>query len=220
MTDLPEPATAAGAEPDWPIVALVCSRGGLDALSVVIGGLPADFPGAVIVLRHQSPDAPSPLAHILASRGALPVSIAENHQPLVPGTVIVVPQRKHLLVAHDEAVLIDSDGPPPNRPSADLLLTSLALTVARRSIAVILSGDGHDGATGATALHDFGGIVVASDEASSEYFGMPGAGIDRDDVVDYAVPLARIPELLCSLAASGRRAPRSERRAPSLVDDA
>jgi chemotaxis response regulator CheB len=62
------------AEP--PIVALVCSAGGLQALTSVLRPLPADFPAAIIVLQHQTPGKPSLLAKILARNCRLPVSDA------------------------------------------------------------------------------------------------------------------------------------------------
>jgi two-component system, chemotaxis family, protein-glutamate methylesterase/glutaminase len=97
---------------------------------------------------------------------------------------------------------------PPSRPSADLLLTTPAIAAGPRAIAVVLSA-GHDGATGASAIHAFGGTVVASDEASWSSFGMPRAAIARDDVVDHVVALKDVAALLVSLVgAPTREAPR------------
>ncbi len=200
-----EPVIPSRTESEFPIVALACSEGGLHALTVVLCSLPEDFPAAVIVLQHQSPDHPSHLATILDRECRLPVTVASHQRPLIPATVIVVPPGKHALVTDNEVALIDSDGPPPYRPSADLLLISLALTAPRRTIAVILSGGGHDGATGATAVHDFGGTVIASDRESSTNFDMPAAAIGRDDAVDYVLPVKEIADLLISLTATPRR---------------
>ncbi|HEY1280850.1 MAG TPA: chemotaxis protein CheB [Acidimicrobiales bacterium] len=186
------------------IVALVCSAGGLEALTQVLGRLAPSTPAAVIVLQHQVPQQRSRLSEILARRCALPVRTARNGVALEPGHVVVVPPGRHALVtAHDRLALISTDGSPPYRPSADLLLTSLALVAPARSIGVILSGAGHDGATGATALHDFGGIVIAADEKSSAHFAMPKAAIERDEIVDYIVPVDKIADLLSSLVVPG-----------------
>jgi len=137
-------------------------------------------------------------ADILARNCALPVSAARHGAALRAGTVAVVPPGKHALVTTGSRLaLISTDHTPPYRPSADLLLTSLALVAARRTIAVILSGAGNDGATG--TVHDFGGTVIAADEASSAYFAMPEAAISRDDAVDYVLPADDIPALLVSL---------------------
>jgi two-component system chemotaxis response regulator CheB len=70
------------------------------------------------------------------------------------------------------------------------------------AIAVILSGGGHDGATGATAIHDFGGTVLASDHASTEHFSMAQATIERGSVVDHVVALDEIADLLAAIAAA------------------
>jgi two-component system chemotaxis response regulator CheB len=182
------------------IVALVCSAGGLKALSTVLGGLPPGLPAAVIVLQHQRPEHRDYLASLLAHRCRLPVSVAFDGSQLQSGIVQVVPPGTHALVTDkDKIALISSDGPPPYRPSADLLLASLALVAPARSIAVILSGGGNDGATGAAALHHLGGTVVASDLASSEHIGMPAAAIGRDEIVDHVVPLSQIAETVVQL---------------------
>lgn len=201
-----DPGVAEAAESSLlrpPIVALVCSAGGLQALSSVLSGLPPGFPAAVIVLQHQHPGQPGYLAPILNRLCALPVSRGEHGAELTAGQVVVVPPGKHALVTTDNRLaLISSDGPPPYRPSADLLFTSLALVAAHRTIAVILSGGGSDGATGATAVHDFGGLVIASDARTSSHYSMPSAAIGRDGAVDFVLPLEDIAGKLEALVAS------------------
>ena len=64
----------------------------------------------------------------------------------------------------------------------------------------MLSGSGRDGATGATAVHRFGGTVLASDEATSEHFGMPRETIERDSAIDQVLPIEEIGPFLASLA--------------------
>jgi two-component system chemotaxis response regulator CheB len=182
-----------------PIVALVCSAGGLEALQHVLAPLPAGFPAAVVVLQHQSPSHRSLLAPILSRRCRLPVRDASNGDVLTEGVVLVVPPGVHALAtAQNTLALIACDGRPP-RPSADLLLTSLAATAGPRVVAVVLSGGGTDGATGAVAVHDLGGTVIAADRASSAQFGMPSAAIDRDDAVDHVLPVNEISRLLNDL---------------------
>jgi two-component system, chemotaxis family, protein-glutamate methylesterase/glutaminase len=79
--------------------------------------------------------------------------------------VLVAPAGRHTLITKDEAVaLIPSGSVPPYRRSADVLLTSLALAAGRR--VVVLSGEGQDAATGATAVHRFG-VIVSSPETSA-----------------------------------------------------
>jgi two-component system chemotaxis response regulator CheB len=181
------------------VIALVGSAGGLAAVSEVLGGLPAGLNAAVIVLIHQAPERENKLVEILARPSRLPVEAARDHTPLRAGTVVVAPPGKHVLIAAGPMVrLIASGASPPSRPSADLLLATLATACGPRATAVVLSGGGHDGATGATAVHQFGGTVLASDELTSQYFSMPQATIERDSVIDKIVPLGEIAALLVS----------------------
>jgi two-component system chemotaxis response regulator CheB len=179
---------------------LVCSAGGLDALTRILSRLPADLPAAVIVLQHQDPTGTNRLATILARHTPLPVSTAADADPLTAGRVLVAPAGHHLLVtAAGTVALIASGRIPPARPSADLLLVSLALTAGPRSIAVILSGYGHDGATGATAVHRFGGTVIATNKATSTQYAMPSATINQPTITDHVTGLDDVAALLITL---------------------
>ena len=84
------------------------------------------------------------------------------------------------------------------RPSADLLFDSAAASYKAGVIAVVLTGSGEDGATGVEAVKKMGGTVLAQDEASSEFFGMPGSAI-ATGAVDFVLPLDEIPGALVTL---------------------
>jgi two-component system chemotaxis response regulator CheB len=166
-----------------PVVALVASAGGLAAIGTVLAGLPPGFPGAVIALQHLSPEHPSMLVKILQRSSALPVEAARDGDLLVCGRVLVAPPGLHTLVTPDLRVsLVHSGSFPPSRPSADLLLTTLALACGSSAIAVVMTGGGQDGATGATVIHKHGGTVLATDQATSHTFSMPAATIERDSI--------------------------------------
>jgi two-component system chemotaxis response regulator CheB len=154
-----------------------------------------------LVLIHQAPDRVSRLVEILEGRCELPAVAAEHGGTLQPGCVVVAPPGQHTLITPGLGIaLIASGAFPPSRPSADLLLTTLAVAVDGSAIAVVLSGGGHDGATGATAIHAFGGTVLATDEPSSREFSMPLAAIKRDDAVDHIVALDDVADRLIELA--------------------
>lgn len=185
---------------DHPIVAMACSAGGLDALITVLAPLPAGLPATVLVLQHLPPDKQSTLPTLLSRRSAMPVDWAQHGDSLAPGRVFAAPPGQHTLVTKDETIaLIPSGSAPPYRPSADLLLTTLALAAGPRVIAVVLSGEGHDAATGATAVHHFGGTVIVSSMETSTRSAMPRATMLRDDVTDHIVPLEDLAGLLLAL---------------------
>lgn len=167
-----------------PVVALVTSAGGLDALTHVLGPLPADLPAAVVIAQHLEPARPAGrLADILDHRTALPVRAARDGDRLQRGVALVVPPGTHMIaIPTGMLALIDTGDLPPARPSADLLLATLAVTAGPLVLAVVLTGRGHDAQAGIRAVRRCGGTVLAQDEATSQHFGMPEAAIATGDV--------------------------------------
>src|SRR5262245_25936753 len=71
------------------IVVVGASAGGVQALRLLVRGLPIDFPGAILVVLHIPPWAPSGLASILSQSGPLPAMQAGPHQRLESGHIYV-----------------------------------------------------------------------------------------------------------------------------------
>jgi two-component system, chemotaxis family, protein-glutamate methylesterase/glutaminase len=185
--------------PAFDLVVLAASAGGLNALSGVLGALPAAFPAAVVVVQHLDPRHRSLLDDILRRRTKLTVRLASEGDKIEPGLVLIAPPDHHVLVNVDRTVsLSQSDLVHFVRPSADLLFESAAGSYRERVIAVILTGSGVDGSMGVKAVKEKGGTVIAQDEASSQFFGMPGSAI-QTGVVDFVLSLDEIGPALVAL---------------------
>jgi two-component system, chemotaxis family, protein-glutamate methylesterase/glutaminase len=181
------------------IVAIAASAGGLKALSQVLAHLPAEFPTAVVIVQHLDPRYRSLMADILSRRTRLQVKQAEEGDPLRLGNVYIAPPNRHLLVNPDGTLsLSQSELVHFVRPSADLLFDSVAASYKDRAIAVVLTGTGNDGTMGVQAIKKMGGTVLAQDEETSEFFGMPSAAI-HTGTVDFIFPLPEIAAALVSL---------------------
>jgi len=188
------------------IVAFASSAGGLSALSEVLSALPETFPASIAVVQHLDPRHRSLMAKILSGRTALSVKEAEEGDRLQPGRVYVAPPDRHLLINPGGTIsLTQSEMVHFVRPSADLLFESVAASYKDRVIAVVLTGSGSDGKMGVTAIKKMGGTVIAQDEATSEFFGMPGSAIQSGNV-DFVLPLSEIPSALVTLVMTGEAA--------------
>src|SRR5262244_3515986 len=151
--------------PSFDVVALAASAGGLQALIRVLEGLPGDFGAAIVIVQHLDPRHRSLIADIFGRRTALKVKEAEEGDQLRPGTVYTAPPNRHLLVNPDGTVsLSQSELVHFVRPSADLLFESVAASYRDRSIAVVLSGTGTDGAMGLGAIKKMNGKTIVQDE--------------------------------------------------------
>ncbi|MDB9373369.1 chemotaxis protein CheB [Nodularia sphaerocarpa] len=187
------------ANANFDIVAIASSAGGLTALIKLLSTLPKDFTAAIALVQHLSPQHPSLMSEILARHTALKVKEAEEGDSLSPGTVYIARPDYHLLVNSNGTLSLSQSKPVHFvRPSADLLFASVAKSYKERAIAIVLTGTGRDGATGVEAIHKMGGIVIAQDKESSEFYGMPNATINTGNV-DFILPLDKISASLVAL---------------------
>ena len=185
------------------VVALAASAGGLQALTRVLSGLPANFPAALVVVQHLDPRHRSLIADIFGRRTALKVKEAEEGDRLEPGVVYTAPPNRHLLVNPDGTLsLSQSELVHFVRPSADLLFESVAASYRDRAIAVVLSGTGADGSMGLRAIKKMRGTIIVQDEKTAEFFGMPAAAIETG-TVDFVLPIDEISQALQTLVTDG-----------------
>ncbi len=219
--------------PGHDLIVIGGSAGAVEALSVLVAGLPPDLPAAVCVVVHQPAFAPSRLAEILTQAGTLPAVAARDGAPLTPGTVHVAIPDHHLLVVRGEdgaGRLRLARGPRENRtrPAVDPLFRSAALAYGPRVVAVILSGALDDGTAGLWTVRDRGGLAVVQDPASAAVSSMPGNAL-AEVGAEHVVAVREMGALLGRLArlpAGGDGAPAQalaelEREvAQSAVDEA
>ena len=184
------------------VIAMAASAGGLNALSVILGGLPADFPAAITIVMHLSPDHESLLAEILKCRTPLTVKQAQPGDILYHSSVFVAPPNHHLLVAEGGLLVLSSPSAQKvhfARPSAEPLFYSVAAVYREHAIAVVLTGGDGDGSLGVRIIKDLGGMVIAQDRSTSQNFSMPESSIETGQV-DFILPLDEIAPKLLELA--------------------
>ena len=160
-------------------IGLCASTGGPQALATVLHALPGDFPVPILVVQHMSPGFLEGFGAWLERSASLPVRLARDRAPLEPG-VTLAPASAHLLVTPKRRLSLERGGASTgHRPSADVLLKSLAESMGSEAVGVVLTGMGRDGAAGVTAIAAAGGLTIAQDEASSTIYGMPRAAAEH-----------------------------------------
>jgi two-component system, chemotaxis family, protein-glutamate methylesterase/glutaminase len=193
----PAPARGHGAEtaPPAECVAIAASTGGPTALQAVVSGLPAGFSAVVLVVQHIPRGFTKSLAERLDARSAIPVREARDGERVAPGAILVAPAGVHTRLLRRrggvEVVLDEEPRDTLHRPSADVLMASVAETYGPLSVGVVLTGMGSDGTEGLRAIRDKGGLTLAESEETSVIFGMPKAAIEAG-VVHRVVPLDRV----------------------------
>jgi len=195
------------------VVAIGCSTGGPDALSKLLRALPARLPVPVLVVQHMPPVFTKMFAERLDRTCGLTVVEATDGTPVSPGTVYIAPGDLHLEVVRrgTEVVTRLHSGPPENfcRPAVDVLFRSVAQAYGRSTLAMVLTGMGHDGRRACEALRAIGAEIVAQDEETSVVWGMPGA-VTNAGLVDAVLPLEDMAHHLIARVTGGRRMPSME----------
>ncbi len=180
-------------------VVIGVSSGGVQALTSLLGALPAGFSLPIMVVQHIGADAGDGLARLLDLHCRLHVKEADEQDEPAPGTVYLAPPNYHLLVEPDGRLSLSADPPVSYaRPSVDVLFESAAEVYGPDLIGIVLTGANHDGNHGLAHIHERGGVTIVQDPADAEAPQMPEAALAAT-AVDHVVPLAGVVTLLLSL---------------------
>ncbi len=187
------------------IVVIGASTGGTEALSQILGALPAESPGIVIV-QHMPEQFTAAFAKWLDTNCAIHVKEAADGDRVKRGWAFVAPGNRHSTIrrASGHLTIHVSDGPlvSRHRPSVNALFRSVAQTAGDSALGVILTGMGDDGAEGLLEMRAAGAFTIAQNEATCVVFGMPKEAIRRGGA-HKVLGLNAIPAAVASFAIQG-----------------
>lgn len=201
-TSVPESPARKSSDP-VEIVAIGISTGGPNALREVFAQIAPDLPVPVVVVQHMPAGFTEEFAKSLDRVSPLEVKEAAEGDILRPGRVLIAPGHSHMEIEKRSLASIVrlSQAPPVNghRPSVDVLFGSLAKSYGSRTLAVIMTGMGRDGAKELGTLHSLGSVTLGQDEQSCVVFGMPRVALESG-YVQRVVPLKQMAETISTLA--------------------
>jgi two-component system chemotaxis response regulator CheB len=201
-----KPRTSLGAAER--LVVIGASTGGPRVVLQILRDLPPSLPAAVLVVQHIADGFAQGMADWLAGSCKVPVHLARSGDVALAGHVYVAPDNMHLLVDAHGVLGLSSQPALLQRPSVDVTMQRAAEAYGSRSIGVLLTGMGRDGALGMTAIHRDGGYTIAQSGETCVVFGMPRAAIEARVVQEVLAPDAvagRLQMLLRDSAAKERR---------------
>lgn len=181
----PAPAPKGGAMPrrgSVKLVAIGTSTGGPVALQEVLTKLPATYPYPLLLVQHMPGSFTPAFAQRLNQLCAINVKEAEDGEALKPGTALLAPGGKQMLLenrAGRQVVrIMESEAGQTYKPCVDITFNSIARVFPGGTLAVILTGMGADGREGCRTLKQGGSTIWSQDEASCVVYGMPAAVAD------------------------------------------
>lgn len=183
------------------VVALGASIGGTVALHEVLCAMPSDAPG-IVVAQHMPAEFTGAFAVRMNESCAIEVREAEDGDRVTPGRALVAPGDRHLVLRRTGAAyhVEVRSGPlvSGHRPSIDVLFKSVARYAGRNAVGVLMTGMGHDGASGLAAIRAAGARTLAQDEATSVVFGMAKEAVGMG-AVEEVLPLGAIARRVLDL---------------------
>jgi two-component system chemotaxis response regulator CheB len=184
------------------IVAVGVSTGGPPVVQKILSELPRDFPACILIAQHMPGSFTGPFARRLNEASQLTVKEAESGDVIKPGHVFVAPGGQHLKidqkVSRIDVVVTHEPRDALYKPSADVLISSVAKGVGKRGLGVILTGMGHDGLLGIRELKQRGGKAIAQNEESCVVYGMPKAIVD-EHLADVVTDVDHMAETIVSM---------------------
>ena len=202
VRSVPKRAVAARTSRPFRVVAIGTSTGGPQALHEILANVGADGPG-IVVVQHMPPTFTAALARWLDERCAIRVREAAHGDEVVPGTALIAPGDRHLMLVRSGArfsvALADGPNVSGHKPSVDVLFKSVARAARSSACGVILTGMGADGARGLCEMRAAGAYTLGQNEASSIVYGMPQRALEMG-AVERVVDLREV----ASIIAEGR----------------
>jgi PAS domain S-box-containing protein len=187
----------------FPIVAIGASAGGFEALERFLSALPENFDLALVFIQRFSPKHRGLIPQLLLTSGkpGLVIEDASDGLEVCPGRLYLCPPAAAVTIGQGVFRVSPRDDDRRHHP-VDEFLESLAADMGERSIAVILSGSGSDGARGVLAIRAAGGTVFVQDPATAENGEMPMAAIDTGQM-DGVLPPGEIAAEIVKLHSLG-----------------
>lgn len=161
------------------LIVIGSSTGGVEVLINIVSNLPDHYTIPTIIVHHLPPNFESTLCNMLQRHTSIPVAIIEDQMP-IESKIYIAPYDFHVEV--DESFVAFQSQPfftlnqnPKEhfmRPAIDPLFKSVATLSQHRISGFILTGMGHDGADGCSAILAQGGQIWVQDKQSSAVWGM------------------------------------------------
>lgn len=186
---------------NYEVIVIGASTGGPTAIETIITNLPNNLAVPVLIAQHMPENFVPSFANRLNNLTPLNVVVGKKDEKIVKGNIYIAPGNRNMIVKiQNEEIYIDftyKKFSEYNFPSVNALMLSVAEVYGKKSIGVILTGMGKDGAEGMKEIKNMNGYTIAQSQSTCVVFGMPKAAIE-DNSIDSIIHLDEIAPFLVS----------------------
>lgn len=177
-------------------MAIGCSAGGVDALRVLFGKLPADYPNPIFVTIHRGETDSDRLVDLLNSFSTIKIVSPDDKERIESNRIYLAPVGYHLQVERNFRLSLSVDPPIHNcRPAIDVMFETAAWAYGPDLVGIVLTGANDDGSLGLKTIRECGGLTIAESPKTARFPMMPEAAIKATQV-DHILTLDEIATLI------------------------
>ena len=198
------------AGPEFPVVGVGASAGGLEAFASFFRQMPKDTGMAFILIQHIEPSHVSNMVELIQKYTRMPVIEVKDQVKVEPNHVYMIPQDRATSISDRILKLSEPTGNLTGH-SIDPFFRSLAQDLKDQAICVILSGTASDGTIGARAVKAEAGLVLVQDPQDARYDGMPRSAIEAG-LADFILPADKMAAKLMEYIGDSYGKPAERRR--------
>ena len=189
---------------EFPVVGIGASAGGIGALLKLFEHMPQHSGMAFVVILHLSPKHESNVDSILRKVTRMPVAQVNQTTTIEADHIYVISPTCSLTMSDGKLIVSEAERPRGRHVAIDLFFRTLADVHRDRSVCLVLSGTGSDGAVGLRRIKERGGVTLVQSPGDAEYDGMPLSAIGTG-AVDFVLPVIDMPAKLTDIWHNAQR---------------
>lgn len=186
------------------VIAIGSSTGGTTVVEHLLKQMTPEMPG-ILIVQHMPKHFTELFAKRLNTVCAIEVKEAEHGDIVRKGRALIAPGGTHMALAGQgsnfSVRVFDGVAVNRHKPSVDVLFRSVATHANARSLGIILTGMGDDGAAGLLEMRRIGAATIGQDQASSAVYGMPRVAMENG-AVEWQMPYLAMPDFIQQMLGS------------------
>lgn len=180
----PRPVAIPPRRPSGPVaVAMGISTGGPATLMSILPLLPKDLSASLFLVQHMPPSFLAAFARRLDENCGIKVLEGRAGAVVEPGICYVAPGGLHLCPYRKSTgqVVIRTPATPATLfiPCVDVMMEAVLRAYGQRTVGVLMTGIGDDGASQMVAIRQAGGQTIAESAETAVVYGMPREAAER-----------------------------------------
>ncbi|MFN8672015.1 MAG: chemotaxis protein CheB [Candidatus Sericytochromatia bacterium] len=185
------------------IICIGASTGGTDIIASILKELDNSVKVPILIIQHITEGFNIKFANWLKEYTTKEIKVVSLKEDIEENCIYIPDNNSHLLISPDKKIYSSKEKLHQTFcPSVDVTFNSVSEVFREKTMGIILTGMGKDGAEGIYKIFNYGGYTIAQNEESCIVFGMPKAAIEKN-AVKKIINYKEIPSIILEACLNG-----------------